>query len=266
MLAVFHHGLRRSYLLGGRVALTLGLVAQWTAGAEPAVLPNAAKESSLSVQTEVDLSSRYIWRGLELSKGPVLQPSVDVGFGDFKLNGWFNYELGEMTNIRRWNESTLAGFYRFRLDGWNFETSMIGYMYPSPLTFPDTAEAELSVSFEVGKGMEVFVSQAVDMAEYGGACYGEAGLKWESTIGESFSLEVTPYFGWATDRFTEAYADVAAGGFHLIGCEAELRWNMGANLSLRPHVGFSHLFSTTLREVTKGDHFWAGIALRYKIP
>ncbi|NLP58941.1 hypothetical protein [Lutibacter sp. B1] len=42
----------------------------------------------------VDFASRYVWRGLEFSDSPVLQPYAEFATGNFTLGIWASYETG----------------------------------------------------------------------------------------------------------------------------------------------------------------------------
>ena len=38
-----------------------------------------------------DISSRYLWRGMELSKSPCIQPSASFSIGNFSISSWSSY-------------------------------------------------------------------------------------------------------------------------------------------------------------------------------
>lgn len=42
----------------------------------------------------VDFASRYIWRGLEFSDSPAIQPYAEYSLGNFALGAWASYETG----------------------------------------------------------------------------------------------------------------------------------------------------------------------------
>lgn len=54
----------------------------------------AQEESKSSFDIGVDLASRYVWRGLEFSDSPVIQPYVEYTTGGFTLGVWASYETG----------------------------------------------------------------------------------------------------------------------------------------------------------------------------
>ncbi len=52
------------------------------------------EESKTSFDIGVDFASRFIWRGLEYSDSPVVQPYVELTLGNFTLGIWASYETG----------------------------------------------------------------------------------------------------------------------------------------------------------------------------
>lgn len=52
------------------------------------------EESSFSFETGFDAVNRYIWRGLQFSDSPNLQPSMSLGYKGLSLTGWGSYAMG----------------------------------------------------------------------------------------------------------------------------------------------------------------------------
>lgn len=77
----------------GRV-LTTGLVLVLSAigaiGAKGAL--------AADVTGKVDVNSAYIWRGITLNDGLVVQPSLDVAAGNFGVNVWGNVDIDDYDN------------------------------------------------------------------------------------------------------------------------------------------------------------------------
>jgi hypothetical protein len=51
------------------------------------------EEKSFSADLSVDLVSRYVWRGLNLSESPALQPTLGISYKNFTLGTWSSYTL-----------------------------------------------------------------------------------------------------------------------------------------------------------------------------
>ncbi len=55
---------------------------------------NAQEETKASFDIGVDFASRYVWRGLEFSDSPAMQPYAEYTSGNFTLGAWASYETG----------------------------------------------------------------------------------------------------------------------------------------------------------------------------
>jgi hypothetical protein len=75
----------------------LSLVAIVLAAAVAPALAQEPQEEPVPAVTSaatVDLLSHYVWRGLRLSDGFVMQPSAVVGVRGFSVNLWWNFAPG----------------------------------------------------------------------------------------------------------------------------------------------------------------------------
>lgn len=52
------------------------------------------KRSNTSFDIGVDFASRYVWRGLEFSDSPAIQPYAELTAGSFTFGVWASYETG----------------------------------------------------------------------------------------------------------------------------------------------------------------------------
>ena len=55
---------------------------------------NAQEKTKASFDIGVDFASRYVWRGLEFSDSPAVQPYAEYTSGNFTLGIWASYETG----------------------------------------------------------------------------------------------------------------------------------------------------------------------------
>jgi hypothetical protein len=80
-------------------------------------------------ETSSTYLSKYIWRGFTNSAGSVAQNDISVGFNDFTLNVWGNYDAGDSKRV---NEVDYTLDYTKRAGIYNYS---LGYTY---YTFPNT--------------------------------------------------------------------------------------------------------------------------------
>ena len=234
--------------------------------AATAVAVGESIESPLTFTAEADFNSRYIWRGLAFSSGAVVQPSLAIGYQDFTLTAWGNYDLDGTAKTPRWNETDLNFGWSHEWEHWTFGATVQSYMYPHALHQPSTVEVALQGGYKLGE-FEFSLRQTMDVAAYPGSYYGELVPTWRHEISKHLELSASVNFAWSTSEFTQAYAGVAAGGSQLLGGEAALKWTFAPRLSLRPHIGFSHLLNDAVRNsVQEPDFVWGGVAITLELP
>ncbi|MFA6400165.1 MAG: hypothetical protein WCX31_00855 [Salinivirgaceae bacterium] len=87
-----------------------------------------AEESPLSLGA--DIVSRYVWRGMQLSTSPAIQPSIEYSFGNLTVGTWGSYSFDHVDNqevdlfVTYTYESfafTLNDYYSFNTPGNYFE-------------------------------------------------------------------------------------------------------------------------------------------------
>jgi len=54
----------------------------------------AQEKSKVTVDFGADLASRYVWRGLEFSDSPAIQPYIEFTYDNLTVGAWASYETG----------------------------------------------------------------------------------------------------------------------------------------------------------------------------
>jgi hypothetical protein len=200
----------------------------------------------LTVGLEADLVSRYVWRGLALSDGPVLQPSVWASFAGFTLTPWVNVALHEDSARAGLNELDLALDYSRDVFDLTVDPSFAMYLYPNQADAAPTGELAVALSYPVGP-ISIFTNQSVDLIATPGAYFGDAGLSIESELARNLSVEASVRAGWASARFNDANLGVNRAALNMGGADLALTWSPGGWFYLRPHGALSVLFDPELR-------------------
>ncbi|MCK5286403.1 MAG: hypothetical protein KAJ59_01190 [Thermodesulfovibrionia bacterium] len=111
-----------------------------------------AGEPEVTGSASVDVMSNYVWRGIKLSNGYVVQPSVGITYGGFGANLWFNWDsdcnLGTDTcnDNGELTETDLTLNYSFSVDKVSFDA---GYIYYALEAANDTQEIYISAGYDV---------------------------------------------------------------------------------------------------------------------
>ncbi len=123
------------------IALGLLLVLGVTGVALADEAPAAAPSIPTSATASVSYLSQYVWRGLVLSDGWVIQPSIDFNYGGFNANLWMNYDRNP--DIQQTNETDLTLKYTYSVKDLSLSA---GYIYYGVVGANDE-EAFVSASY-----------------------------------------------------------------------------------------------------------------------
>jgi hypothetical protein len=134
--------------------------------------------SQVSVNTEVDIYSRYNWRGLDFGNSPSFQPTLSLNVGSFSIGAWGAYSFysgGSAT----YSENDLFATY-------NIATASIG-------------------SFSVIYTDYFYPSSGLDFFNYdiNGSHVLEAGLSYSGPNG--FPIQLSGYYNFKNDPGKSAY-------------------------------------------------------------
>jgi hypothetical protein len=196
---------------------------------------------------ELTGNSRYVWRGLALSDGPVLQPSVWVSLAGFTLTPWASFAFREDTVPAGFNEVDFTIDYSRDMFNLTVNPSFSVYLYPNQAEAPPTGELALALSYPVGPA-SVFTDHSVDLLATPGAYFGDAGLSFESELVPSLTMEASAYAGWGSARFNEANVGVNRAALNVAGTDFALTWSPGGLFYLCPHAALSLVLDRELRD------------------
>lgn len=78
--------------------------------------------STFSVSTNLDLMSRYVWRGQQYGNGPSIQPGLTLNWKDFTIGAWGAYEVfSEGSQETDFYLSKSVGIFTFEIwDYWTY--------------------------------------------------------------------------------------------------------------------------------------------------
>lgn len=210
---------------------------------------------------ELDFNSRYVWRGIALSEGTVMQPTVWVSAFDLTLEVWGNFVLNDEPNQGEFNEVNLIVYYSREWENITIEPAVIIYLYPNQEDAPVTAEGSLKLSYSMGP-IDVYTSHIFDFVEYGGSYFGDAGLSYEHEFNTELSLEASTSLGWASAEFNEVNIGVSKSALNVAGGDLHLTYYLKEHVYIRPHVELSAIVDADLRrEVDDPTILNAGLAV-----
>ncbi len=230
-------------------------------GAEAAGGPEAAPESDasggVSYGAEVDVASRYVWRGLAFSEDPVMQPSGRISEYGATLGMASNAYLGDDPGAEhQFSELDLLGNYDLVLGDATLSPSFGAYIYPDA---PDTAELGTTLRYNLDL-IVLQTRQSLDIADNAGGWYGDVGAVRSQALGPKLTLEAMGSLAWCSGSFGRYYIDPSIHGLHFGAAEFDSSLVLAATRGLyfRLHGTFSRMLESEIREFATDDNLVSG--------
>lgn len=217
------------------------------AGEESETKEPEDEKSKTTYGCEIDFNSRYVWRGIPFSKGSVMQPYLWVTSRGFTYSLWGNMPLAKGSlNRGKFDEIDPCISYSFNVGKLELEPRVQMYLYPDGAD--NTGEAAVAASYPCGD-FKAIMFHGFDINKYKGAYYGEAGIAYEKELTPKLSLKASSCAGFATSKFTEAYAGIPVRGLYVVNNSLCATYYPSADgpLYFRPHIEFSTITNNRLR-------------------
>lgn len=218
-------------------------------GAAPA-LPGA-------VSGQVDLVSRYIWRGFDLlpDNHPAIQPSftLDLGESGFSLNFWGSFALAQRGLFKSDDEIDVTLSYAFSLaPGWELSVGFnnYGYWFADDFKLKDNTSQEVYVTVaRTGLPLAPELSISYDFNQ-GSGFYIALGCSHEQEISEKVSLELGGLIGFNSKQYIDGT------GFSNIDLYVKVPLTLG-RVTLVPAL---NVMIPLMDEVNEGVEVWFGFS------
>ena len=242
----------------GIIALALSLLivapvlAEDPATAEEVEAASGEWWDDISMDLDVAFYSRYVWRGIVFTKGPVFQPGFTLGYGGLSANIWGNLDLNDVNgNNGEFNEVDYTLDYSFDADKFSFSVGGIVYEFPNiGDSSATTTEVYASASLDVLLSPSMTLYIDVDEVE---------GLYWTIGIGHSFplphdlSLDCSATFGFGSANNNEGYFGVNDASFTDVAVTFEVPIQVTDRFSITPAVSYTGILNDDLRDAVGVD-------------
>lgn len=208
-------------------------------------LPGAAlAKQAPSASAGVDIYSKYVWRGFELSdESLVVQPSASVTYHGVTLGLWGNLDTdpGGNAGQPKWNETDLALSYDTQL---GIVGLGVGYIYYALDGVQDSQELYLSVSLDTLLAPTLTIYREFASLP---AWYISLGVSHSFALPKGISLDLAAQAGWYAsqdDAFVEVDQNLAPttkryNALHDGLVTVGLTIPLGEYLSVSPMLGYT---------------------------
>lgn len=205
----------------------------------------SARVGAQGYTAEVDLNSRYVWHGIALSSGAVVQPSLNTSLGDLKVSLWGNYDTNLSSN--QFNEVDLYLTYAREFQGLSIEPTLQFYIYPNQGA-NNTGELALKLAYPLWI-LSAYTTQTIDIQHYGGSYFADIGLSYSTEVRPGLPLQAALYTGWGNTKFNETNLGFSKSAHNVVGADCCVTFYPLKGLSVRPHINYSRLVDTDLRAI-----------------
>ena len=160
----------------------------------------------LDLSAEVGCYGHYLWRGITLTNGAVVQPEVSAEVAGFGLNLWGNLNADDPSGDSGFNEYDATVSYGLSLPVASLDLGVIYYALPDA-SEQNTAEAFASASASLVLSPTLSVYRDVDQVD---GWYWEAGLSHGVALSPGASLDLSARAGLGSERYMAGYFPVGA--------------------------------------------------------
>lgn len=193
--------------------------------------PRSARSADVAGSASLGVSSKYVWRGITFTDGPVLQPGASAEVSGFTLGIWGNMDLDDANSLSgRFNEVDYTLDYAFAAgDKATVSVGAILYDFPNT-TSAATTELYAKVGFSAPGDPSVAIYKDVDEVDglyvslaggYGVPIGGERTLDLGLSLGFGDSDHNAFYYNVAGSALTDVLFTVGTT-FDLAGGKASV--------------------------------------------
>ena len=224
-------------------------------------LPSIVSAADMQLGSSALMSNKYVWRGMSLTNGAVLQPSVSAGYESFSFNVWGNMDISD---VNQQNYSFTEIDYNFDysvfLGSYNLSFGSITYQFPNS-DVPTTSEAyaALGIKNVINPSISIFA----DIDEFSGGIYSSFSVTPVLPL-KIFGISPETFFavGIGSAKHNRSYYSYDKTTLTDFMATVSLPVELGNNIALVPMIGYSSLLGDEIRaRYGKKDNFLIGFTL-----
>lgn len=221
-----------------------------------------AEAADTSADASVGVYSSYVWRGITVHEETAVQPSVSLGYGDFGINLWADWDSDSSELI----ETDLTLSYARSFDSVGLEA---GWIYYGLEGFDDTQEIYLSASYDTLLSPSLTLYLDVDEGD-GGFLVAAVGHSFElaELMGASLGLGASVSYNLGNEVMGLDEAGDDFSDFYNGELSATLSIPIADKVSIEPMVAYSFALSddaefaiSSLSDGGDDSVFYGGVAL-----
>ena len=224
----------------------------------------ATQAHAATAVAALDANSAYVWRGMTLNNGFVLQPSMDVSAGGFAFNVWGNLDLDDYDGAvddGEFSEVDLTATYAFKLGVVDASVGVIEYLFPGGADA--TTELFAGLAYELGGGFTLSTKLFYDIDQVSDY-YLTAGIGYTHSLGDKTTLGLAGAIAYAGEDFADFYAGGTDGGFFNYTLTASVKYMVTEAFGIGAAVNYTDsMDKDVLPDETVDTTVYGGLSLTY---
>jgi hypothetical protein len=230
---------------------------QLAPAAPPAAPPDADSTDDTTAPwsggVEMAATNKYLWRGIEINKGFIIQPLAWLSYQNLTFSLWSSWTLSEPVDDIKRPEVDATVSYELSLQDLTIESYFSYYHYIDQPDAPNTGELGCNLGYPLG----IFTLNAgiiVDVLEYSGAVYLEQKIEAEQELSESATVYGALTLGSGLKKFNESYFELPKSTISLLTVEGRFTYYMTESLYLQPLLQYNKTIDTKLYDFIRKDN------------
>jgi len=216
----------------------------------------------VTFEAEVDTVSRFAWRGLGLTDGPAVQPSVGAAWSFLYAQLWSNLVVSDPGQRGRFTEVDPILGSEWVIGDFTLNPEAIAYLYPYGIA-SSSAEVSLGIAYAWGAAC-LTTRHAFDVWQSPGSYFGEMALAFEQDVDDGTGGGAFVSVSWANGTFNAVNIGPDQWALNVMSTGLFATFRPIAPISIRIHGEFSILLDPQLRSaVGSPEQIVAGIALGF---
>ena len=243
------------------------------------ILPATAEDVDVSVDAEILVVSKYIWRGLEVNEDPVLQPSLTVAYGGFSFNVWGNMDLTNFgkdecvytsdceSRAGQFTEIDLTLDYSHSFDKFTLGVGIIAYEFPNWDDSEDTHELYLAFSYDCL--LQPALTLYYDFDEVEGF-YANFSVGHSFAINDKVGIDLSGSVGYGDSDYNLAYFGVDNSALVDANCSVAMPFQVTGKITITPMLSLTSIIDSDLKDSVESNsccdnetNLYGGVAVSF---
>ncbi|MEG8947763.1 hypothetical protein [Rosettibacter firmus] len=218
---------------------------------------------------EIASQTKYLWHGLPLDNGFVMQPDLWFSYDNFTIEFWGNYVVNDKSSFdsTRNHEFDIYLYYDFSLtENISIQPKLNYYKYLYEEFTPSTMELSLSLDYKINDYLTIKNEIYADVLNYKGISYGAHLLEFFKELNNYLQIKSTAGIIWGNKKFFdtnfEISKDLNISHFQLY---LEILYHISENFSVVPFIDYYLESDHKLRSLYKENLINSGIKVQFEL-